>query len=308
MNPNLLSGDYQLYNTSMSIEISMNSSSVLTDCIITGSVLSSHYKSFTLYTTESAWLNGNTALESALENNGSYAGKGWTDINNILVDDSNYAYCNNTLSSSLNSPNQFSRILQIEDFISNNNIDFTDVYSIRGIELMIKKSIVTSSLVIQHQDKFVKLGLHTITDISPGNNNYDSGSNWIAPLSTNYYGSMNDTWGISINKNNIKHVYAGIGITAKNSSPPAFDFTGIQYIGAKVYFNKKNIKAAAVQDFEPTDYANLKYNGCKISSTDFNQPSLDTPDGGPVVEFNIVNPNEIIVETNVNNFYNINTN
>ncbi len=36
---------------------------------------------------------------------------------------------------------------------------------------------------------------------------------------------------------------------------------------------------------------NQAYNGCKISALDFNIPSPDTPDGGPVVEINFVNPN-----------------
>ena len=38
---------------------------------------------------------------------------------------------------------------------------------------------------------------------------------------------------------------------------------------------------------------NHRYNGCKISSTAFNVKSKQTIDGGPVVEYFIVNPNKL---------------
>jgi hypothetical protein len=42
---------------------------------------------------------------------------------------------------------------------------------------------------------------------------------------------------------------------------------------------------------------NLFYNGCKITSDSLTTDSLDTPDGGPVVEITIVDPNVIIYST-----------
>ena len=41
---------------------------------------------------------------------------------------------------------------------------------------------------------------------------------------------------------------------------------------------------------------NHRYNGCKLTSTAFNVKSRETVDGGPVVEFFIVNPNKLQVQ------------
>ena len=49
-----------------------------------------------------------------------------------------------------------------------------------------------------------------------------------------------------------------------------------------------------VSDFKPTGMANAKYNGSKMSSPGFNQPSPDTYQGKPVVEIIIVNPNQVV--------------
>jgi len=43
-------------------------------------------------------------------------------------------------------------------------------------------------------------------------------------------------------------------------------------------------RKAHVQDFLPTGIANHRFNGCKITSPDFNVDSKDTPDGKPVIE------------------------
>lgn len=55
-----------------------------------------------------------------------------------------------------------------------------------------------------------------------------------------------------------------------------------------------SIVPAEVQDYLPTGLFNSKYGGSKMSSPDFNINSTDTIDGQPVVEFTIVNPNQII--------------
>lgn len=47
----------------------------------------------------------------------------------------------------------------------------------------------------------------------------------------------------------------------------------------------------------PLSLENLFYNGCKITSDSLTTDSLDTPDGGPVVEITIVDPNVIIYST-----------
>jgi hypothetical protein len=47
----------------------------------------------------------------------------------------------------------------------------------------------------------------------------------------------------------------------------------------------------------PLSLENLFYNGCRISSDSLTTDSLDTPDGGPVVEVTTVDPNVIIYST-----------
>lgn len=52
--------------------------------------------------------------------------------------------------------------------------------------------------------------------------------------------------------------------------------------------------AAETQDYLPDGLNNSFYNGTQVSSPDFNEPSPDTVDGGPVVETSVTNPNQII--------------
>jgi hypothetical protein len=58
-----------------------------------------------------------------------------------------------------------------------------------------------------------------------------------------------------------------------------------------------NYKFAQVQDYLPAGIDDLKYDGCKLNGPDFNINSNQTIDGGPVVEFTDVNPNQIIVQS-----------
>jgi len=53
---------------------------------------------------------------------------------------------------------------------------------------------------------------------------------------------------------------------------------------------------AEYQDFIGTGLENSRYNGSKMTSRGFNISSLDTIDGGPVVEFREANPNQLIYQ------------
>ena len=55
-------------------------------------------------------------------------------------------------------------------------------------------------------------------------------------------------------------------------------------------------RKAHVQDFLPTGIANHRFNGCKITSPDFNVDSKDTPDGKPVIEIAENNGNRIFTQ------------
>jgi len=57
---------------------------------------------------------------------------------------------------------------------------------------------------------------------------------------------------------------------------------------------------AEVSSYLPTGLANHRYNGSKMSSPAFNVNSLDTVDGGPVVEWTTANPNQLIYQSNGN--------
>ncbi len=55
---------------------------------------------------------------------------------------------------------------------------------------------------------------------------------------------------------------------------------------------------AEVSSYLPTGLANHRYNGSKMTSPAFNVDSLDTIDGGPVVEWKPANPNQLIYQSN----------
>ena len=61
------------------------------------------------------------------------------------------------------------------------------------------------------------------------------------------------------------------------------------------------LRRAQTQDFLPAAQENVEYEGCKMTSPDFNIDSLDTIDGGPVAEIFDANPNQIIVNTTPTN-------
>jgi hypothetical protein len=56
------------------------------------------------------------------------------------------------------------------------------------------------------------------------------------------------------------------------------------------------LRRAQHQDYLPRGIANHRFNGCKMTSPDFNVDSNDTPDGKPVVEFVESSGNRIITK------------
>lgn len=54
---------------------------------------------------------------------------------------------------------------------------------------------------------------------------------------------------------------------------------------------------ADVQDYRGLSIENLYFNGCRISSDSLTTDSTDTPDGGPVIEVNIVDSNTLVLST-----------
>lgn len=59
----------------------------------------------------------------------------------------------------------------------------------------------------------------------------------------------------------------------------------------------ETLTPAQIQDYMPQGIANAYFDGCSMTSENFNVNSIDTIDGGPVVEFTIVNPNQIVFQS-----------
>lgn len=54
---------------------------------------------------------------------------------------------------------------------------------------------------------------------------------------------------------------------------------------------------ADIQEYRGLSIENLYFNGCRISSDSLTTDSLDTPDGGPVIEVNLVDSNTLVLST-----------
>jgi hypothetical protein len=73
---------------------------------------------------------------------------------------------------------------------------------------------------------------------------------------------------------------------------------GFGIYGSSYYGNNIQLQPAAIQDYLPQGVKNSRHDGSKMTSPDFNVNSLDTIDGGPVVEWRTTNPNQLIYQTN----------
>jgi hypothetical protein len=76
---------------------------------------------------------------------------------------------------------------------------------------------------------------------------------------------------------------------------PAGTYGGYAY-GSGVY-GSGSVKFAQTSDYLPTGIRNQKYAGSKLTSPDFNISSTDTVDGGPSVEWNTANPNQLVYQS-----------
>jgi len=85
-----------------------------------------------------------------------------------------------------------------------------------------------------------------------------------------------------------------------NSS--GFILQGVSYYGTSSYgtgsyaYRQFSGSLARVQDLNPAGIFNQKYNGCKLTSADFNINSTQTVDGKPAVEWRPANGNQLIYQ------------
>ena len=75
---------------------------------------------------------------------------------------------------------------------------------------------------------------------------------------------------------------------------PGTLYGGYTY-GSSVY-GTGSLKFAEVSDYLPAGISNHRYNGSKLTSANFNVNSAETVDGGPVVEYQQTNPNQLIYQ------------
>jgi hypothetical protein len=286
----------------------MNSSSVL-NTVITSSVQSSRKQIKTLYISNTGWLEGYTAYSIPFVNDllvgpNAYAEKPWLNPKYACVDDTNYSQIDTSPSKYVTTASyETSELLNVGGYGISNQINFQDVHSVRGIKLNIKKRSADIDVNRHTTDYIVKLNPNGFVDESfinkqTGINRADISTYWKddAIPTSSYYGSPEDNWGYPSmwNKLNVRTFF--VGVSSLNYYYNVFDNLRPQVncILADIYFNKIQYKTAEIQDFEPTDWANLKYNGCKLESAGFNQLASD---GLPVVDFWIVNSNETTVES-----------
>ena len=94
------------------------------------------------------------------------------------------------------------------------------------------------------------------------------------------------------------------GSTWITSSTPSWEsnaiitaVTGSRLSEFKEYIYSGSVRRPAqYQDYLPKGMDDALYNGCKMTSPDFNIDSTDTPDGKPVVEIITTNTNQIIIQ------------
>lgn len=89
------------------------------------------------------------------------------------------------------------------------------------------------------------------------------------------------------------NAYTGLIIRREDSGPNIAIQPGAT---STTYFRNISAVRLVPAHVSTTDILNAgrlnhAYNGCKMTALDFNAPSPDTPDGGPVVEVSFVNPN-----------------
>jgi hypothetical protein len=214
----------------------------------------------------------------------------WTNIDNITGSTSAFA------SITLNAT-EYSKYLVGYSFNFNIPIDAT----INGIEI----SVVG-------QDPLPSVFLHTAS-LSPDvtidpviwNEKYPTGINTVFPSTfaaasnPRVFGSSSDTWNYAWTPAEINNSSFGFGLRC---TAPFSSTADVQSYGATVYYTSGSTssfqyRCAEVQDFLPTATENLEFEGCQMTSPDFNIASPDTVDGGPVVEIIDANPNQIIVQT-----------
>jgi hypothetical protein len=117
----------------------------------------------------------------------------------------------------------------------------------------------------------------------------------IVGYTTKTIGNDTDLWNYAWTPAEINSNAFGFGLRVFNTG-----FTSatadVRNIKATVYYGEGPDITSSFQ-YRCAEVENLEFEGCQMTSPDFNIASPDTVDGGPVVEIIDANPNQIIVQT-----------
>jgi len=116
---------------------------------------------------------------------------------------------------------------------------------------------------------------------------------WETSATQVVYGTNSDKWGQSFTLSDINSNNFNFKVQATISGSNTATINNVE---TKVFYSYYVTGSnSQVQEYLPLGIENHRYNGCKVTSPDFNEPSKDTSDKGPVVETTAANPNGLIL-------------
>ena len=253
---------------------------------ITSSVKSEIYQ--TLYSSSAAAL---TTLNSS-----NLAGTGSSHISGL---DGDHAWINtfgitSSVSASLSHPGDES----YTQYLAGSKFQFAipSGVTINGVKVSISKSSDTSDI----SDVTASLCTNvTDPEANTIGNNLKKAGQWSSSGMQQYiYGGPTNLWGTTnlttaaINSARFGFILQGYAEGEADALVSAMQIT--------VYYTSQSVstfeyREAEIQDFQPIGADNHEFNGCKMTSPDFNIDSNDTIDGGPVAEIIEANPNQVVV-------------
>jgi hypothetical protein len=117
---------------------------------------------------------------------------------------------------------------------------------------------------------------------------------WQTTQTKVFYGNSNTTWGQNFTATELSSDDFNFKVQATISGS---NTANINDVDLKLFYSYYVTGSTAeVQDYIPLGMENHRWNGCKVSSPDINEPSQDTSDKGPVVESTQANPNGLILK------------
>ena len=123
----------------------------------------------------------------------------------------------------------------------------------------------------------------------------DSGSGgWRTSSQKVIYGDNHNDWGQTFTREDLVSDDFNFKLQAAITGSTTANVDDVKVKLFYSYFVTGSDKS--FQEYVPLGISNHRYNGCKVTSPDINEPSQDTFDKGPVVESTAANPNGLILK------------